>query len=60
MNGKFDLEKSFNEWFNEVEAFGLRSERFYDECDPPNELFEKWLKAAYEQGAKAMADYEKQ
>jgi hypothetical protein len=61
MNKK--LEKSFNKWFNEVENFGLRSERFYDDIMTilynPNKSaslhFDKmtaWIKAAYEEGAK--------
>jgi hypothetical protein len=47
----------FKEWFNEVELYGLRSERFYDsltqfksqEALYANMLL--WLEAAYKQGA---------
>lgn len=35
---------SFDEWFNELEGFGLRSERVPDSVDI------EWLKAAYKQG----------
>lgn len=46
----------FDEWFNEVELFGLRSERFYDDLyaykfDGASSVYMvKWLKAAYEVG----------
>lgn len=46
----------FDDWFNEVEVFSLRSERFYDDLITYKlegidaEYFVKWLKAAYEAG----------
>ena len=46
----------FEDWFNETENFGLRSERFYDDLlsykwdGVDAEFFAKWLKAAYEEG----------
>lgn len=63
----FDLSEQFDAWFNELEGFSLRSERF--ESDLSNikhgvlmtsvgrmELMTKWLRAAYETGVKDMAD----
>jgi len=41
----------FDDWFNEVEVFSLRSERFYDGVDKfINDLILSWIKAAYEAG----------
>jgi hypothetical protein len=44
---------SFDDWFYEVENYGLRAERFYEDLqramDDPTRMVE-WLKAAYEQG----------
>ena len=58
MNKTFDAHEKFKEYFNELEGFGLRSERFYNECEA-GMLREKriieWLKAAYMQGAQDMA-----
>lgn len=49
---------TFDEWFNEIEVFSLRSERFYNDLDHHKEGSEGsynrmavWLKAAYEAGA---------
>ena len=39
-----DLKKEFRKYFNELEGFGIRSERFYDERE-----------AAFIAGARAMA-----
>ena len=63
MNEK--LEKSFNEWFNEVENYSMRSERFYDDimtilynphksASLHRDKMTVWLKAAYEEGAKSV------
>lgn len=46
---------TFDEWFNEVEVYSLRSERFYDNLidyyqGDNAEIIEKWLRAAYEAG----------
>lgn len=49
-----DLDQKFEEYFHELEGFGLRSERFYDDvrtADP--EIMTRWLRAAFEQGAKS-------
>lgn len=47
---------SFEEWFNETESFGIRSERFYDDLltykwdGISADHLVKWLKAAYHTG----------
>ena len=41
----------FLEWFHEIEAYGLRSERFYDETTANPARGYEWLKAAVEAGA---------
>lgn len=56
-------EKKFSKWFNEIEGFALRGERFYDDLDTitgidktaseasrNTSLMLDWLKAAYEEG----------
>jgi hypothetical protein len=56
-----DLDKRFDDWFNEQEAFGLRSERFFDSLDQfkskeglqANLII--WLKAAYLHGVRVAA-----
>lgn len=47
----------FLDWFNEMESFGLRSERMYTNLEAmiqtgtvDFELITKWLHAAYQQG----------
>ena len=61
MSEIINLEDEFNSWFNEIESFGLRSERFYQElncyCTRENqaELMLSWLKAAYLHGIKTAA-----
>ena len=49
--------ESFDNWFNESEGFGLRSERLFDLAENDWKLSEKqknvlvvWLKAAYYSG----------
>lgn len=49
---------TFDEWFNEIEGFHLRCERFYDDaeaykhrCEPGEvDVLLKWLRAAYDVG----------
>jgi hypothetical protein len=46
---------TFEDWFNEIENFGLRSERFYEQLDllaggAPQDGIVNWLKAAYQAG----------
>lgn len=51
-------ETRFSEWFNEIESYGMRCERFYDDVTIPDEvrrviMVTKWLREAYSQGAKS-------
>ncbi len=45
---------TFEEWFNEIEVFSLRGERFYDEVEHYKEGsgtdIVRWLKAAWQVG----------
>lgn len=43
---------NFEDWFDELEQFSLRSERFVCdlERDRPNELIFEWLRAAFDAG----------
>jgi hypothetical protein len=47
---------SFEAWFDELEQFSLRSERFVCdlERDRPNELIFEWLRAAFEAGREGL------
>lgn len=42
----------FKDWFNELEVFSLRSERFYDDFSDTSaadrQLMVKWLQGAFE------------
>jgi len=62
-----NLEKEFDKFFHEVENYCLRSERFYDDLmlirnskrEPLShysDMMEAWLQAAFNAGAKSMAD----
>jgi len=43
--------KTFDDWFNEQELFGLRSERLHAIMEPNQwSVIVKWLEAAYNQG----------
>lgn len=58
MGKNIDLREKFLEYFNELEGFGLRSERFYEEVDAGmmrEKRIMQWLEAAYMQGARDMA-----
>jgi hypothetical protein len=54
----------FEEWFNQQELYGLKSERFYDivmlHRDNPaySESLVAWLRASYEAGKEALAEPE--
>lgn len=56
-----DLDKHFDDWFNEPEDFSLRSERFYDSLDQFTSRqglianLNLWLKAAYLHGVRTAA-----
>ena len=60
MNKQFDVESAFNQYFNKVESYGLRSERFFEDVkyafvkDNPKALIE-WMKASFVMGARAAA-----
>jgi hypothetical protein len=46
---------TFDDWWNEIESFGLRSERFYDSMqhfsnNGQTANIEVWLRAAFEAG----------
>lgn len=54
-----NLKEKFLEYFNQLESYGLRSERFYEdyyatESKDPERMVE-WLEAAFMAGAEAMA-----
>lgn len=61
MGYNIDLRKKFREYFNELEGYGLRSERFYGTLDTHTskkdlaDSMTQWLEAAYLQGAHDMA-----
>lgn len=45
----------FDAWFNELELYSFRSERFWDDFDhaaatKEHEVMIRWLKAAYDAG----------
>ena len=56
-----DLKEKFQQYFNEPEGFGLRSERFYDSMEAFSNKpalaasMKLWLEAAFIQGARIMA-----
>jgi hypothetical protein len=46
--------EKFEDWFYEMEGFGFRAERFYNDCEyGNNECLRNWLKAAYDMGFEA-------
>ena len=60
MSEIFNVDKAFDEYFNEVENYGLRSERFFEDVQHAfvkgdTEVIVKWMKASFEMGARAMA-----
>lgn len=56
-----NIERRFNQYFNELELYALRSERFYHDyysSDSKNpEIMVQWLKAAFIEGARVMAEH---
>lgn len=51
----FMTDSGFDTWFEEMEGFSFRSERFYDDFDyaaktKDYKMIIKWLQAAYEVG----------
>lgn len=58
MNKIMDLNEKFDNYFHELEGFGMRSERFYAEFQGNSNLaisMHQWLKSAYMQGCRDMA-----
>ena len=61
MGIEIDLYQKFDEYFNEVENYSLRSERYYDSFENFTNKqalaasMKLWLEAAFIQGAKVMA-----
>lgn len=50
-----NIYNNFEQWFNELEGFGFRSERLYESLPVPagaklRESLETWLRAAFEAG----------
>lgn len=43
----------FEDWFNELECFALRSERFFDEFRKLDPYIIKWLEASFDAGFEA-------
>jgi hypothetical protein len=48
--------KTFDDWFDEIENYNFRSERFFQHLDllsntrERNEFIENWMRAAFEAG----------
>lgn len=61
MGIEIDLYQKFDEYFNEIENYSLRSERFYDSFENFTNKqalaasMKLWLEAAFIQGARVMA-----
>lgn len=54
-NRRIEIKKQFDEWFEELEGYSLRYERFWDDFDyakesKNNQLMVKWLRTAFEMG----------
>lgn len=48
--------KSFDDWYNELEGFTLRCERFLEDVDAKSHAsMEGWLRTAWELGAESAA-----
>lgn len=50
----------FDEWFDELEGYSFRSERFYDDFEyaaktKNYDLMKQWLRAAYEMGKESQS-----
>ena len=58
MGKNIDLKAKFQEYFNQLEGYGLRSERFYEEFESGimrEKRIIEWLEVAYLRGARDMA-----
>jgi len=52
---KLEIKKKFDEWFEEMEGYSFRYERFWDDFDyakgsKDNQSMVKWLRTAFEMG----------
>ena len=52
---KLEIKKQFDEWFEEMEGYSFRYERFWDDFDyakdsKNNQSMVKWLRTAFEMG----------
>jgi hypothetical protein len=48
-----DTSNKFDQWWNQMEGFSLRAERFYDDVDSGDHAqLVRWLRAAYMQGVR--------
>jgi hypothetical protein len=46
--------QTFTEWFHEIENYGTRSERFFDELTNASpERIEEWMKTAWQLGSES-------
>jgi hypothetical protein len=57
-NRRIEIKKQFDAWFEEMEVYSLRYERFWDDFDyakesKNNQLMVKWLRTAFEMGYNA-------
>jgi hypothetical protein len=49
-----ETNEQFEEWFYEIEGFGFRAERFYNDCEYGNtECLRDWLLTAWQLGYEA-------
>lgn len=56
-NRRLKIKKLFEEWFEEMEGYSFRSERFYDDFDyaaktGDYKMIVKWLQTSFEEGYK--------
>jgi hypothetical protein len=57
-NRRIEIRKQFDEWFEEMEGYSFRYERFWDDFDyakesKDNRSMVKWLRTAFEMGYNA-------
>jgi len=55
---KLEIDKQFDEWFEEMEGYSFRYERFWDDFDyakasKDNRSMVQWLRTAFEMGYNA-------
>lgn len=55
MRKAINLDQEFTLWFNQLENFGLKSERFYDDIAANPSKGHVWMKEAFMAGAKTAA-----